>query len=570
MSSSRKSRHVRNPEANGQNQSARTTIAKAVTLHKLGNYRDALDQYAEVLRTHPNHYDAIQLTGAILLDQGDYEGAIAKFDKALKIKMHDLVLSNKGLSLHMTGDLPKALGCFNAALALNPVNVEALYNRGNTLNALGRFDEAIKSFEQVIRISRNHFRAFTNLGNALLALQRHEDALSCYERALQIEPNCPDALNGRSLILQMLGEYRDALSGYEKALALRPHHAESLGNRGLLYVELGRFAEGLRDYQLALEIGPNNPKINWQYAWLSLLLGEFKAGWRRYEYRWEGAPELVGRKRDFKNSTWLGQDSLVDKVIFIHAEQGLGDTIQFCRYLFLLKKYGARVVFEVQPALLSLLKGFEGADLLISKGSVIPDFDYHSPLLSLPFAFKTDLDSIPFSTPYLFPEVSRVDFWKKRLGNEGFKIGICWKASRGERTIPIEFFYSLLGTSGVRLISLHREDDNNELSDSVDGERIERLGKSYDADAPFVDAAAVISCCDLVITTDTSVAHLAGAIGAPTWVVLKYSPDFRWLLNRDDSPWYKSVRLFRQASLGDWKSAFENIKFNLKKYMALS
>jgi hypothetical protein len=354
----------------------------------------------------------------------------------------------------------------------------------------------------------------------------------------------------------------EAVASYDKAISLKPDYAESWSNRGIVLQELKRLDEALASFDKAISLKPDYAMACWNKSFLLNLKGDYPKGWELYEWRWESNASKT-HKRNFTQPLWLGEASLTGKTILIHAEQGLGDTIQFCRYVMMVKRLGARVIFEVQPPLMALLADLEGVDELMPRGQALPDFDYHCPLLSLPLAFKTDLDCIPASIPYLTADPSRVEQWGVRLSNTGFKIGICWvagyKGNKG-RSIPIECFYGLSRMPGVRLISLHKGDGEKDLESLPEGMVVETLGAEFDGDAAFMDTAAVMQCCDLVITNDTSVAHLSGALGVQTWVALKFVPDWRWMLDRNDSPWYPTMTLFRQRLIDEWDEVFREIE----------
>jgi hypothetical protein len=306
-----------------------------------------------------------------------------------------------------------------------------------------------------------------------------------------------------------------------------------------------------------------------------LLQSRFEEGWKLYEHRWGAVEKLRKSQRHFPQPLWLGQQSLDGKTILIHAEQGLGDTLQFCRYLPMVKKLGARVIFEVFAPLMGILAELDGVDELVVRSKPLPEFDYHCPLMSLPLVFKTTLDTIPAATPYLTAQPGRVARWESRLGQSGFKVGVCWKSSDliKERSIPLDCLARLSKIPGVRLIGLHKGEGEKELATLPKGVGVEALGPDFDSDGAFLDTAAVIQCCDLVITTDTSVAHLAGALGARTWVMLPFVPDWRWMMEREDSPWYPTTRLFRQSAAGDWQTVVDRmglaIKANLEEVSSL-
>ena len=481
---------------------------------------------------------------------------VARFPKSAAL------LNIQGCILQVVGQFGSSIEAFNKAIAINPNDATAYSNRGNALADLQRLDEALASYDKAISLKPDYAEAWCNRGIALKELKRLDEAVSSYDKAISLEPDYAEAWYNRGIVLKELQRLDEALASYDKAISLKPNYAEAWSNRGIALQELQRLDEALASYDKAISLKPNYAMACWNKSFLLNLIGDYPKGWELYEWRWEGNASKT-RKRNFTQPLWLGEASLTGKTILIHAEQGLGDTIQFCRYVMMVKRLGARVIFEVQPPLMALLADLEGVDELIPKGQDLPDFNYHCPLLSLPLAFKTDLDCIPASIPYLTADPSRVEQWGVRLSNIGFKIGICWvaghKGNKG-RSIPIECFYGLSRMPGVRLISLHKGDGEKDLESLPEGMVVETLGAEFDSDAAFMDTAAVMRCCDLVITNDTSVAHLSGALGVQTWVALKFVPDWRWMLDRNDSPWYPTMTLFRQRLIDEWDEVFREIE----------
>jgi len=324
-----------------------------------------------------------------------------------------------------------------------------------------------------------------------------------------------------------------AIASFNKAISLKLDYAEAYFNKSLLLLLTGDFAEGLKFY----------------------------------ESRWS-QKDFSKLKRNFSQPLWLGEQSLLGKTILLHAEQGLGDTIQFCRYVKMVAKLGGKVVLEVQKPLMKLLKDFTVDLTLICKGDPLPHFDFHCPLLSLPLAFKTDLMSVPCEASYLQAEQQRVVYWKARLKGEKFKIGIAWQGSHITkidigRSFELRLFREIADLPNVQLVSLQKGYGSEQMKNMPDGMEVVDLGDELDSEGAFLDSAAVMMNLDLVITSDTALAHLAGALGVKTWVALKYVPDWRWLLNREDSPWYPSMTLYRQEKIDDWTTVFERIKLDI-------
>ncbi|MBM3384390.1 MAG: tetratricopeptide repeat protein, partial [Betaproteobacteria bacterium] len=455
------------------------------------------------------------------------------------------------------------LACYKRVIELKPDYAEAWYNRGVTLGDFKRHEEALASYDRAIELKPDYAAAWSNRGVALNDLKRHEEALASYKRAIELKPDYAEAWSNRGNALNDLWRHEEALASYDRAIVLKPEYAEAWSNRGNALNDLRRHEEALASYDRAIELQPDYAVANWNKSLDLLRLGDFERGWKLYEWRWR-LDNLTSPQRHFTPPLWLGEVPLEGKTILIHAEQGLGDTIKFCRYIKLVQQLGSEVIFEVQAPLASLLSQLDGVARLIPRGTALPAFDYQCPLLSLPLAFKTNLVSIPASIPYLSAEADRVKQWKDHLGDHGYKIGICWQGTQKDRSVSITFFQALSQIPNVRLVSLLKGDGERDLDSLPDGMRIETLGSGFDSSGAFLDTAAVMKCCDLVITIDTSVAHLAGALGVRTWVALKFIPDWRWMLDRSDSPWYPTMRLFRQKQRDEWQSVFDEMSLTLR------
>jgi Tetratricopeptide repeat len=358
--------------------------------------------------------------------------------------------------------------------------------------------------------------------------------------------------------------FDEALASYDKALALKPDYAEVFNNRGNTLLELKRVDEALASYDKALALKPDYAEAHWNEALLRLLTGDFSRGWAQYEWRWE-RKEFPSKRPDVNALPWRGEE-LRGRSILVFSEQGLGDVIQFVRYLPLLLEREANVTFLTSEKLIRLLRPLTAKIAVISAVKQNAIYDFQCALMSLPHQFNTNLSSIPNNVPYLAAGEELVARWKVRIGEHGFKIGIAWQgnpkapADRG-RSIPLAEFIPLSRVPGVRLISLQKHHGLDQLNRLQSDWNIETLGDDFDngPDA-FVDTAAVMEVLDLIITSDTSIAHVAGALGRPTWLALKHVPDWRWMLDREDSPWYPTMRLFRQSAREDWTSAFALIE----------
>jgi len=479
------------------------TVKKAVLLHQAKHFDEAEKIYRQVLKAQPNNFDCLHLLGVIHYQRGNHAAAVSQIDAALRVQ-------------------PNVSDAFN--------------NRGNALRGLNRLDEALASFDRAIALDPGFAESFFNRGVALQELNRLDEALVSYDRAIVLNALYAKALNNRGNVLKEMKRLDEALGSFDRAIALQPGYADAYYNRETAFYNRGM---------------------------VRLLAGRYKDGWPDYEWRWK-ARGFSGRPPKIDASPWLGQN-LAGRRIIVHCEQGMGDVIQFARYLPLLVRRGATVTFFSPANLVRLLRPLSAEIEIIGTMNGSEAFDFQCALMSLPHRFGTELASIPAPVPYLAAEDDLIARWKARIGEHGFKIGITWqgnpegKIDRG-RSIPLAEYIPLSRLPGVRLISLQKTHGLEQIPTLPPGTGVEVLGDDFDAgpDA-FVDTAAVMANLDLIVTSDTSIAHLAGALSLPTWVAIKHVPDWRWLLEREDSPWYPTMRLFRQQTDGDWKSVFAKI-----------
>jgi len=510
---------------------AKLLFEQALNVHQQGKLREAEDRYRTILRAYPEHPDCEHFLGVLRFQQGRNDEALEHISSALK---------------------------------LQPNNIAALANYALVLVTLGRFEQALASYDKALAIEPDYVDALVNRGNILLELKRLDEALASYDKALAIKPDHVDLLKNRAIVLVKLHRLDEALASYDKALAIKPDYVDALASRGSVLTMLKRLDEALASYDRALEIRPGHPDAVIDRGWLALLRGRYAEGWKDYESRREvkKLPALWPK--------WKGED-LTEKRIIVYEEQGLGDVIQCCRFLTLLAARGAQVTFLVRTSLHRLLRPFEPGVRIVDKLPVAEIFDFQSPLMSLPGGFDTTLENIPADIPYLFPEEPLVAHWRERLGSQGFKVGICWQGrpdykDEPGRSIPLRCFQPLASIPGVRLISLQKRDGLDQLENLPPHMQVETLGQDCDSglDA-FVDTAAIMSCLDLIITSDTSIAHLAGALGRPVWLALKHVPHWLWMLDRTDSPWYPTMTLYRQEVRDDWTIVFRAITDDLAK-----
>ena len=490
------------------------------------------------------------------------------YDCALAIKPdYAEAFNNRGNTLQELKRLDDALASYDRALAIKPDYAEAHYNRGITLHDLKRLDEVPASYERALAIKPDYAEAHYNRGITLQELKRLDDALASYDRALAIKPDYAEASNNRGITLQELKRLDEALASYDRALAIKPDYAEAFNNRGNTLQQLKRLDDALESYERALAIKPDYAEALNNRGIARLLSGNFQAGWADHEWRWQ-TKDFSNRRPKLDGPDWQGED-IAGHSILVFTEQGIGDLIQFARFLPLLARRGAKVTFSAPAKLIRLLRPLCTQIELVGSLKSGKTYDFQCALMSLPLWFGTDLNSIPDQIPYLKPEPDLAARWNRRIGDHGFKIGIAWqgnpvgKIDQG-RSYPLSELVPLARIPGVRLISLQKYHGLDQLAHLPSDVTVETLGDDFDGgqDA-FIDTAAIMSHLDLIITSDTSIAHLAGALGCRTWVALQYVPDWRWLLDRDDSPWYPSLRLFRQETDGDWKGVFSRMEKEL-------
>jgi tetratricopeptide (TPR) repeat protein len=538
---------------------------RAVALLKLGRPSEALSAADSALALQPGFAQAHIARAQALLALGSGDKALESSDRAVGLKP-DLAEAHicRANVLLAAGHPAEAIAGYDRAIAINPDMPEAHNNRGNALGELGRNQEALASYDTAIRLRPDFAEAFNNRGKVLGDLYGAEAALESYDRAIALVPDHPAAHSNRGNMQLMLGRPQQALACHDTAIALQPENFRAYNNRGNALLDLKRLQEALHSYARAIVLRPDYAEGHWNRGIALLLQGNFEEGWTEYEFRHRCAGFAAPQDAYPADRLWTGQP-LVGKTLLIHCEQGLGDTIQFCRYALLALSRGAHVLLSPQKGLARLLDGLSPAVTVVDNGAKRA-FDYHIPLLSIPLIYQTRLTNIPASIPYLAAEPERCAYWRGRIGETGFKIGICWQGNRATtsdigRSFPVRHFENIGRLGGVRLISLQKGQGTEQLNSLPSGMAVEQLPAPFD-DGPdaFIDTAAVMANLDLVVTSDTAVAHLAGALGRPVLLALKYVPDWRWLLNRDSSPWYPGMRLFRQQAHGDWSDVFMNIE----------
>jgi tetratricopeptide (TPR) repeat protein len=502
-------------------------LDRAVAAHQSGSFVEAERLYKTVLASEPDHFDALHLLGFLNYQRGRLAEAVKLLSAAVQRNASSAdALWNLGLAWHGLQHWEEALASYTAALALDPENPDLLNVHAVALLDVDRSQEALAQIDRVLNINPRHVEALGNRGNAFVKLNRPEEAIAAYDAALRLTGADAQLLTNRAHVFRRLDRLEDAVADLRKAIALHPDFAEA-------HFELGM---------------------------AQLALGDFENGWQAYERRW-ATVAFAGRRRSFKSPLWTGEQSLRGKTVLLHAEQGFGDTIQFARYAPMVAALGATVILEVQPELISLLSGTAGVARIIARGQKFPRFDLHCPLMSLPRAFKTGLATIPADLPYIEASDAQVQAWAQRLPARRPLVGVAWAGHRSHgndlnRSLPLACLAPIFHATTAQFIALQRElrpGDAEILREHPDV-------LNWGADLhDFADTAALIAQLDAVVSVDTAVAHLAGAMGKRLFLLLPYAADFRWLRARNDSPWYPTARLLRQPKFSDWESVVESL-----------
>jgi len=542
---------------NPHNAAAQMDLAQ--TLMGLGQDEEALASLDRALALEPNHAQSHYDRGTILLKLKQPEAAIAAFEQA-SLLQPDFANAHNDLGYALSkAKRPKdALAAYQKALSLQPDSIAYLMNTGTALSAIKQYEEALTLADRILQIKPGDDAALILRAEALLGQGRAEEALKIVEAVLARDPRNLKAYGCLTTALVFLGQTEAALSAAEASRATLPDNALAHYNCGYALHQLNRLEEALASYEQAIKLDPDDNASPWGRALTLLSLGRYEEGWVAYEARVRVPGLLI--KRNYHKPLWLGQEMLKDKRLFVYWEQGFGDTIQFSRYALLAAAAGAKVAFSVQDTLLRLFKGCFQNFTVIGPNESPTDFDLYCPLLSMPLGFGTRLETIPSVIGgYLKAPAEDVALWQQKLAPAGRRIGLVWSGNQGHlndfnRSVPLARLQGLLqpGSIWVSLQKEVRETDRPTL------EAIGLVDPSADL-RDFADTAALISALDLVITVDTSVAHLAGALGKPCWVMLPFASDFRWMTDREDSPWYPNMRLFRQQSTRDWDGVVARI-----------
>ena len=571
----------------------------AVEHFRAGRHLDAERCCRQALGCDSDHADALHLLGILALHAGQYDQAVDFISRAIRREARHDYLRSLGTTLLKQGRFADALQVFDKSVQITPDSAEAWRDLGNALIAVGRRADATLCFREALKRDASdwdaankaalllfeagqleqalvHFTRCDSLlpdhvptlhmrARTLHDLKRFAEALADYERLSALDPDDADTCHNIGNIMRVLGRDAEALVWFDRSLALCPDAAATLAEKAVVLTTLHRFDEALPTFQRAIAIDPSHVAAGWNLALLQLLLGDFAAGWSGREARWK-ISSFSHIYPSLSQPMWLGEGDIAGQTILVCAEEGFGDTLQFVRYVPMLAARGARVVLMVQDALYPLLKTMTGiAQCLPRSSSELPAFDLHCPISNLPLAFGTRLDTIPATTPYLpAPASDGVRAWEERLGaHDRLRVGLVWSGNPNHgndhnRSIPLQMLARIMDVDAT-FISLQKDVRAEDRASLERTDIVDLAARLTD----FAETAALMSCLDLVISVDTSVAHLAGAQGCPTWILLPYTPDYRWLLDRDDSPWYPSVRLFRQDETRDYASVLDKVRTEL-------
>ncbi|MBF0394568.1 MAG: glycosyltransferase family protein [Alphaproteobacteria bacterium] len=531
-----------------------TPFAEALASHQAGRLDEARRGYDDILKGDPLHAGALHLLGVLSHQSGHAAGAIDLVRRAVEVKPdYAEAHANLGVILQAAGHLAEAEESLRNAVVCDPRSPQHLTCLGVALQANGKAAEAAFCHRHALRVDAGHADAWSNWGIALKSLGQLDEAERAYRRALALRPGHADALVNLGTLLEARDRLDEAVDCWRQALDSQPGHADAWSNLANALQALDRPEEAVAAYDRALAQAPQHPEAHWNRGLALLSMGQFREGWREYEWRWR-RPDMVTQAREFLQPPWMGQP-LDGETVLLHAEQGLGDSLQFIRYAPMVAARGGRVVIETHAELARLCASAAGIERIVVRGGPLPPFDFHAPLLSLPRLLGTTLETIPADIPYLEADPAARDRWRDRLaGLSGRRIGVVWQGSRTHandrrRSLALANLAPLARLGGsVTFVSLQ---------------------KGFTGEAPFpleafplgdfADTAALVSELDLVIAVDTAVAHLTGALGRPGFVLLPYAADWRWLRHRADSPWYPTLRLFRQPRPGDWASVVDAV-----------
>ena len=580
-------------------------LKKGLKYHRAGRRGPAENCYLRSLKANPRCAAALHLLGLLAQQAGDYQKSVRWMGEALALNPADDdadTLNSLARAYLAQGQIPAAHRCYQRLAELLPQSARVHLRLGTTLEWLGDWEAAAASYRRALELHPDSPDVYGSLGRLQCKQGALREAVESCRRALALAPHRQEIHNLLGHALTSAGDYSGAVEVYRRALALPPVSAYTVYGLGYLFERQGELASAAESYRLVLrldprlvdahlhlgithllqgevgkaaacferarELAPENPEARTFLGYLHLLQGNFSLGWSEHEYRWN-TPHFLRERRKLSQPLWKGEP-LNGSRILLHAEQGLGDTLQFVRYAPLVAARGGNVVLEVQTRLHRLLRHAPGAEEVIRRGEALPEVDWQCPLMSLPWALGTELNSIPAEVPYVYPDPALVAAWGQRMAGNSLRIGLAWGGSptfphERWRSIPMEQLAPLTNLAGTTFYSLQMGPQAGQVKQLGSRAQIIDL---QDEQEDFADTAAIVANLGLVISIDTSVAHLAGAMSKPVWILLQKSPDWRWLLDREDSPWYPTARLFRQSTLGNWQDVVARVEGELRELVA--
>lgn len=550
------------------NLSPEQLLQQSQSLQQSGKFKEAAIGFEKLRQLYPTYPPILNSLGIVYFQLGEFKEGCKLLEKSLQLDPRQaVVFYNLGRAYQNQGQFNDAIIAFKKALKIQPDFIDAYERLGVSLYNTGSLEEANQCFEDMVSASPQHPSGHNGKGLTLYAMGRYEAALISFKRALVINNNLPEIHNNIGLALHKLNRWDDAITHFNQALQLNPNHADAYSNRGLTLQALQKTNEAINDFNRCLEIAPDHADANWNKGIFKLSLGEYEEGWKLYEWRWKSFSKKWARH--YNKPLWLGKESLEGKRILIYPEQGYGDFIQFYRYIPQLQALGAKVILETPAPLITLIADSSTDVEIIESVKRTPRFDFQCPIMSLPLAFKTNLNNIPTILPYLFIADEKNKKWEGKLGLKTKKrIGIAWSGSKEHkndhnRSILLEKVTEILDLD-YEFHSLQKEirsSDKEVFSQSKIKDHSEEL-------IDFSETGALISNMDLIISVDTAAAHLSGALDKNIFILLPFSSDYRWLINRPDSPWYRSVKLFRQSKVDVWDETLKHLKKEIIKALA--
>ncbi|MGD0958964.1 MAG: tetratricopeptide repeat protein [Methylomonas sp.] len=531
-------------------------------------FSEALTFINKAISLQPHCVESHFLRGVVFMKLFDWEKAVICLTKVLSLKSdHFLAWHNRGLALRELRQFQASITSFKQALAINPDYAGTHFHCAISLMSLSDHRQALAYLDRAIQLKPDYADAYVNRGTCHFEMQEFIAALACYDKAISLNPNFAEAYLNRGGALKFLNQNEAYLRNCDKALAIKPDFAEAYVHKGVALMNRHSFDQAAVCFDQAISLKPDLAKAYINKSQYLLMRGEYVEGWKLYEWRWRDPSRPPGRK--FKQQCWLGEQKINDKVLLIHPEQGLGDFIQCCRYLPLLEKLAYKIIVEVPSPLVSIISTLTGNFIIVEQGDPLPDFDIHCPIMSLPLAFNTTVATIPASVPYLYANADKRRIWRERLGNKTKpKIGLVWQGSTinpndYSRSIPLELWEPILQLP-LEFYSLQKEVHQKDIETL---RHFRQIVTFFEELNDFSDTAALIAEMDLVISVDTAVAHLAGALAKPVWILLPFTPDFRWGLDSSISPWYPTATMLRQSASGDWPRVMAQLVDRLEKLL---